>query len=258
MLTNTTTMMKNIKTIKQATLLALSAVIIFPTMVFAVDGETRYGPATQYEVTLKKVELCTDSTCATAHTMVTKTMPMDIASVSVGAEVGTYATTMTLPPWGVTYTHMRSTVDRTFNITGYAASSGTSGRYCYTDGSSGAYTVYAAGTFATTAATAAANATASALEAPTPGDITVFYGGAGGGTTTFSGFSYDTGYVVDGDNMLVTTAMTKSYIYKGITPLIDVSFATSSGVSVVEAGTGNATNDCNLFPGPPTMTITIK
>ena len=228
---------------------------LLTSVVFGGNGDTRYGPATKFEVTLKKAEFCTDAACTTAHTLVTKTSAMNISSAAVGAEVGGYASTMTLPPMGVTYTHMRSTVDRTFSITGYGASSGTAGHYCYTDGSAGGKTAYAAGTFASTAAAAAAAATASALEAPTPGDVTAFING---GTATFSGFSYDSGYTVSGDDMLVVTALTTPYTYYGQTPIIDISFATTTGVSSVEAGSGDDSNDCNLFPGPPTMIITIK
>ena len=67
MITNITTMMKNLNAINKITLLALSTLIITPTMVIAGDGNTRYGPTTKYEVTLKKIELCTDATCATAY-----------------------------------------------------------------------------------------------------------------------------------------------------------------------------------------------
>jgi hypothetical protein len=230
---------------------------LLTSVVFGGNGDTRYGPATKFEVTLKKAEFCTDSVCTTAHTLVTKTSAMNISSAAVGAEVGSYASTMTLPPMGVTYTHMRSTVDRTFSITGYAASSGTASRYCHTDGSAGGKTAYAAGTFVTTAAAAATAATASALEAPTPSvNITTFING-GTDTTSFS-MTYDTGYAVSGDDMTVITALTTPYTYYGQTPIIDISFATTTGVSSVEAGSGDDSNDCNLFPGPPTMIITIK
>jgi hypothetical protein len=233
---------------------------LLASVAFAANGNTRSGPATKYEVTLKKIEFCTDSVCTTAHTLVTKTSPMDIASAAVGAEVGSYANTMILPPMGVTYTHMRSTVDRTLSITGYGASSGTAGLYCHTDGSAGGKLAYANGTFAATAAAAAAAATASALEAPTPN---VGLGYIINGTTVAAADSswqmdYDSGYAVSGDDLTVITALTTPYAYYGQTPIIDISFATTAGVNSVEAGTGNASNDCNLFPGAPVITITIK
>jgi hypothetical protein len=228
---------------------------ILTSVVFADDGDTRTGPATQYTVTVKKVELCTDSSCSTAHTLVTKTAAMDIASAAVGASVGSYASTMALPPMGVTYSHMRSTIDRTFTIKGYALSAST-GNYCYTDGSAGAQTAFAAGTHTTSAATAASSATASALELGDTGAgaLTAFING---GTTTVT-IDYDSGISLSGDDMLYTVALSSPYTYYGQTPIIDMAFGTKNAVNVMEMGSGTASNDCNLFPGEPNMTITFK
>ena len=228
---------------------------ILTSVVFAANGNTRTGPATQYTVTVKKVELCTDSSCSTAHTLVTKTAAMDIASAAVGASVGSYASTMALPPMGVTYSHMRSTIDRTFTIKGYALSAST-GNYCYTDGSSGTQTAFAAGTHTTSAATAASSATASALELGDTGAgaLTAFING---GTTTVT-IDYDSGISLSGDDMLYTVALSSPYTYYGQTPIIDMAFGTKNAVNVMEMGGGTASNDCNLFPGEPSMTITFK
>ena len=226
---------------------------ILTSVVFADNGDTRTGPATQYTVTVKKVELCTDSSCSTAHTLVTKTAAMDIASASVGASVGSYASTMALPTMGVTYSHMRSTIDRTFTIKGYALSAST-GNYCYTDGSSGTQTAFAAGTHTTSAATAASSATASALELGDAGTITAIING---GTTTVT-MDYNSGISLSGDDMLYTLALSSPYTYYGQTPIIDMAFGTQNAVNVMEMGSGTASNDCNLFPGEPNMTITFK
>ena len=226
---------------------------ILTSVVFAANGNTRTGPATQYTVTVKKVELCTDSSCSTAHTLVTKTAAMDIASAAVGAAVGSYASTMTLPPMGVSYTHMRSTIDRTFTIKGYGLSA-SSGQYCYTDGSVGTKTALAAGTHTTSATTAASSATASALELGDAGTITAIING---GTTTVT-MDYNSGISLSGDDMLYTLALSSPYTYYGQTPIIDMAFGTKNAVNVMEMGSGTASNDCNLFPGEPNMTITFK
>ena len=226
---------------------------ILTSVVFADNGDTRTGPATQYTVTVKKVELCTDSSCSTAHTLVTKTAAMDIASAAVGASVGSYASTMALPPMGVTYSHMRSTIDRTFTIKGYALSAST-GNYCYTDGSSGTQTAFAAGTHTTSAATAASSATASALELGDAGAITAIING----TTTTVTMDYNSGISLSGDDMLYTLALSSPYTYYGQTPIIDMAFGTKNAVNVMEMGGGTASNDCNLFPGEPSMTVTFK
>ena len=228
---------------------------LLSSVVFSTNGDVRTGPATQYMVTVKQVELCTSSTCTTAHTLVTKTSGMDIASAAVGASVGSYASTMTMPPMGVTYSHMRTTIDRTFTIKGYALSAA-SGNYCYTDGSPGTKTAFAAGLHTTSASTAASSATASALELPNTTNVTLRYLG---GTAPVP-ITYSSEISLSGDNMLFTKELTTPYAYYGQTPLIDISFATSTGVGSVEAQGGDDTNgaDCNLMPGEPSMTITIK
>ena len=218
------------------------------------NSGTWTGPATQYTVKVKKVELCTDSSCSTAHTLVTKTAAMDIASAAVGAAVGSYASTMTLPPMGVSYTHMRSTIDRTFTIKGYGLSA-SSGQYCYTDGSVGTKTALAAGTHTTSATTAASSATASALELPSTGANAVTVRSADGpGTTTMS---YGSEISLSGDDMLYTKALSIPYTYYGQTPSIDISFGTLNAVSSIEMQGGDVDGDCNLMPGEPTMKITI-
>jgi len=241
--------------IKMNKFMALIVGSLITPVVFSDNGDTRKGPASQYTVTVKKVELCTTSACTTAHTLVTKTSAMDIASAAVGAAVGSYASTMTLPPMGVTYSHMRTTVDRTFTIKGYALSA-SSGQYCYTDGTTGAKTVLTAGVNTTSSSTAASSATASALELPNT-STTANHNDLGAGSRSVT-ITYDSGISLSGDDMLFTKALTTPYTYYGQTPLIDISFGTQNAVNSMEMGGGNANGDCNLFPGEPVMTITIK
>lgn len=232
----------------------LVAGLVLTPIVFAANGDTRAGPATQYTVTVKQVELCTSSACTTAHTLVTKTSPMDIASAAVGAAIGSYASTMTLPPMGITYSHMRITIDRTFTIKGYALSS-SSGNYCYTDGSVGTQAALAAGTHTTSAVTAASSATASALELGNTGSGAVT-ARIGGGTTTVT-IDYNSNISLSGDDMLYVKTLTNPYTYYGQTPIIDMSFGTQNAVNSMEMGGGDADHDCNLMPGEPTLAITI-
>ncbi|MBT4000641.1 MAG: hypothetical protein HOF09_00985 [Candidatus Thioglobus sp.] len=224
-------------------------------MVFSTNGDVRTGPATQYTVTVKQVELCTSLACTTAHTLVTKTQDMDIASAAVGAAVGSYASTMTMPPMGVAYSHMRITVDRTFTITGYALSA-SSGQYCYTDGTAGVKTALTVGANTTSSSTAASSATASALELPNVSTTANHNeGGAGSQSVTIT---YGSNISLSGDDMLYIKPLTIPYTYYGQTPLIDISFGTASAVSSMEMGSGNTPGDCNLFPGEPAIVVTIN
>ena len=88
------------------------------------------GQPTQYQVTMKKVELCTDLACTSPYVVGEKDMDADIASVTAGADVGSFAPTTGIPP-GIVYTHLRVTISRTFTIT---ASISVGAGLCRTDG----------------------------------------------------------------------------------------------------------------------------
>ena len=71
--------------------LILALTILFFNKGYAASGE---GAATEYIVTVKKIELCEDSACATSTTVGDSKMGVDIASVSAGADIGSYAATL--------------------------------------------------------------------------------------------------------------------------------------------------------------------
>ena len=106
-------------------------IILFSLLVFnkgyAADGK---GEATEYTITMKKVELCEDVACTTSIVVGERDMEADIAGSTAGADVGNFAPTTGLP-MGKTFTHIRVTISRTFTIT---ASVVLSGNDCFTDG----------------------------------------------------------------------------------------------------------------------------
>ena len=85
------------------------------------------GDADIYKVTMRKVELCTgytvvdfddiltDAACHDAVVVGSGDKEVDIASVSAGMAAAAYGQAALLP-LGVTYTHVRVTVDRNFKI----------------------------------------------------------------------------------------------------------------------------------------------
>ncbi len=107
--------------------LILALTILFFNKVYAA---TREGVATEYIVQMEKLELCEDSACATSSTVGDSKMKVNIASVSAGADIGTYAATTGLP-LGTTFSHLRVTVSRTFTVTGTVTAGSTD---CVTDG----------------------------------------------------------------------------------------------------------------------------
>ena len=86
---------------------------------FSVYAYAVTGAADVYKVTMRKVELCTGSTgvssCDNAVVIGTGDKEVDIASVDAGASAASYGEPALLP-LGVTYTHMRVTIDRKFTI----------------------------------------------------------------------------------------------------------------------------------------------
>lgn len=88
------------------------------------------GPTTSYTITLLEVALCRDAACTSEYVVGSGAKTFDIASVAVGASVGSYASFDTIPPG--TYTHMRSVVSRTFGIVAPAITDtlGGTGRTC--------------------------------------------------------------------------------------------------------------------------------
>jgi len=96
-------------------------IILFLTFIsknsFAADGT---GPATEYIVTMKKIELCEDSACSSSTTVGDSSMAVDISGVSAGADVGKFASTDGLPI-GTTFSHLRVTIDKKFTVKTSAA-----------------------------------------------------------------------------------------------------------------------------------------
>ena len=109
------------------------------------------GPATQYEMTMTKVEICevgsTDSNCLNPVTVSPsgETKTADIASVNSGSSVGSFGSLSSLSA-GKTYSYIQVTMSRLFTI------SGTTSAGCATNsgGTAGSLTLYGVGQTATT------------------------------------------------------------------------------------------------------------
>ena len=206
------------------------------------------GQPTKYEVTMKKVELCENATCSgTPFVLGTRSMPADIASASAGADVGSYAPTTGIPV-GVTYTHLRVTLDRTFNITAdISVGAGT----CTTDGGDNASATQM------TVGTADGTAVSEAM-------YLVNAGSYGGGDGTRDGdvgssdldISYDSpssaiSMSVSGDDAVMIYALTNSYRKTLRAPVIRIKFDTSTAVGVEDTA-------CTMWINEPSVSISLN
>ena len=148
--------------------LVISSLMLLVSFTVAFAGAGT-GKATKYEVTMLKLELCTDAplvtefdtTCTGAVVVGTGNKVFDIASVNVGASVGQFISATGLPV-GTTFKYAKPTFSRQFKMTGSATLSATC--FCRSESSStfdatkGKYKSEQIGVCEADAATAAANA----------------------------------------------------------------------------------------------------
>ena len=230
------------------------------------------GAAAKYEVTMRKVEMCTGSTgitnCDNAVVLGTGDKAVDIAAVDAGAAAGSYGDPALLP-LGETYTHMRVTIDRKFVIksgeqldpsgaaSGCVTQAVTDSMYD-TDEATDKYTHKVSVTDDTALSSAAdmnvylendsytlcANADCSTT--------------SGGQTNDYSSPSYATYQSTHdsdtSDDHVMVYKLTTPYTVTLIPPVIDISFGTQDAVGAYTVSASR----CAIYGAEPIVTITVK
>ena len=247
---------------------------IFILFFLSVSAYAVTGAADVYKVTMRKVELCTGSTgvssCDNAVVIGTGDKEVDIASVDAGASAASYGEPALLP-LGVTYTHMRVTIDRKFTIKNSTAiAAGENATACRTIATTTA--MYGGTAEATRKYThkpvVANNQTAAEMNIYLVNDQYTRCNVAGcsgdGGTTDDQSISYAQGTgsskhqtqhadgSSDADHVMIYE-LTSPYTVALIAPQIDISFGTSAAVSAQEVN-----ELCQIWAEEPVVTITIK
>ena len=204
---------------------------------------TATGEATEYEITMKKVELCSDATCTTPITVGEIDMAADIAAADAGATVGNYASTAGIPSG--TYSHIRITISRTIQITGTVVISDSSS--CFTDGG----TDNVADNLLVTTATSASSTTMYLVNDDSykvgTGDTS-----AENITIGYTNPTYATSMSVSGDNAVMIYELTEPYTRLLKAPVIKVAFNTENAV-----GCEDTTADV-MWIEEPYVSITIQ
>ena len=234
------------------------------------------GAADVYKVTMRTVEFCTGSTgvgvCTDAVVVGSGDKEIDIAAATAGAAAGSYGSAALLT-LGVTYTHMRVTIDRAFGISSSFTTTGIGGDGKCTTNADLSGTSYPGGSLSGTEKydrnpLEAANATqaeatlylkndqmevcTNAACSSLSGAQTVTYG-QGTGSSTYATQHAD-GSTSD-DHVLIYTLGT-AYTVTLIPPTIDISFGTSAAVKATEV---SADSDlCYFDPLEPVVTITVN
>ena len=218
----------------------LNIYIFLLSFVFCTSLFAATATPSSYKPTVTKVELCTSSSCSDPVVLGTTTKEFDIASASIGADVGTYLSDFTIT-LGKTYTHMRSTISSTFKVTGTV-----------TVGSATCNTV-ASPSVASTATLAAKNAKSGTLA-----EMTILIPDANGGgdysnlTSTFSskGISKTDG----ASTFTFTVALSVPYTPKSTdVPTIRMSFDVADTLEATESG-----GTCTMYLTSPTQSVTIS
>ena len=219
--------------------LILALTILFSNKSYAATGE---GAATEYIVQMEKLELCEDSACATSTTVGDSKMKVNIASVSAGADIGSYAATTGLP-LGTTFSHLRVTISRTFTVTGSATAGSTA---CVTDGGTDntATQLLDAGTGT------AVSTTMYLVNAATYDDSD---GSTGGSDIpmSYSSPTYATTMTISGGSMIMIYELTSPYTVGLRAPTIKVIFNTDTAVGADDTA-------CVMWLQEPYCQITIN
>ena len=204
---------------------------------------TATGEATEYEITMKKVELCSDATCTTPITVGERDMAADIAAADAGATVGNYASTAGIPSG--TYSHIRITISRTIQITGTVVISGSSS--CFTDGG----TDNVADNLLVTTATAASS-TAMYLVNDDSYEVGTGTTDSENITIGYTNPTYASSMSVSGDNAVMIYELTEPYTRLLKAPVIKVAFNTENAI-----GCEDTTRDV-MWIEEPYVSITIQ
>ena len=204
------------------------------------------GQPTQYEVTMKKVELCTDLACTSPFTLGEKNMAADIAPDAGGSDVGNYAPTTGIPV-GIVYTHLRVTISRTFTVT---ASISVDGGLCRTDGGNNANATQM------TVGASSGTAVAETMYLVNAGS----YGASDGTRDGDTGSNIDIGYSspssaksmsVSGDDAVMVYELTAPYQKTLRAPIIKVKFNTATSI-------GADDTKCAMYINEPTVSIALQ
>jgi len=230
------------------------------------------GAAAKYEVTMRKVEMCTGSTgitnCDNAVVLGTGDKAVNIAAVDAGAAAGSYGDPALLP-LGETYTHMRVTIDRKFVIksgeqldpsgaaSGCVTQAVTDSMYD-TDEATDKYTHKVSVTDDTALSSAADMNVYLENDSYTLCASADCSSTSAGQTNDYSSPSYATYQSTHdsdtSDDHVMVYKLTTPYTVTLIPPVIDISFGTQDAVGAFTVSASR----CAIYGAEPVVTITVK
>ena len=227
------------------------------TFIFYGNAVAATGAATEYKVTIYKIELCDSSSTASAcNNAVTifdgDSGAIDIANTTAGVAAASLGNA-SAAKFGTSYTYLRITMGRAFTVKGSAADG--SGTTCYTkSGEAGAAGTLAKGT--TTAGSVASTTLYAAMVGTSVGDNLTGLSSLTDTTGVAGTIASDDEYFQYRQELANTFTMIKGNI-----PSITVAFGTSAAVGAID-DMGDSCETVGaakgLYAAEPDVTVTIK
>ena len=227
------------------------------TFIFYGNAVAATGAATEYKITIYKIELCDSSSTASAcNNAVTifdgNSGAIDIANTTAGVAAASLGNA-SAAKFGTSYTYLRITMGRAFTVKGSAADG--SGTTCYTkSGEAGAAGTLAKGT--TTAGSVASTTLYAAMVGTSVGDNLTGLSSLTDTTGVAGTIASDDEYFQYRQELANTFTMIKGNI-----PSITVAFGTSAAVGAID-DMGDSCETVGaakgLYAAEPDVTVTIK
>ena len=204
---------------------------------------------TKYQLTMKKVELCSSITCSNSTVLAEKDGTFNIASTSAGADVGNWITAFALEV-GRTYTHIKATISTTFTIAGYTTNSDISSDNCLTAASPNTASDHAQGPIVAGSSSTSGADMSWILPNKLDADNGSPYGDL---TTSFSDNGVTKGNAAS--TFIWTGALSSSYIpTTNSAPKITIKFDVTNQLKSTQAGA----DTCYMWIEPPTVGVTLS
>ena len=227
------------------------------TFIFYGNAVAATGAATEYKITIYKIELCDSSSTASAcNNAVTifdgDSGAIDIANTTAGVAAASLGNA-SAAKFGTSYTYLRITMGRAFTVKGSAADG--SGTTCYTkSGEAGAAGTLAKGT--TTAGSVASTTLYAAMVGTSVGDNLTGLSSLTDTTGVAGTIASDDEYFQYRQELATTFTMVQGNI-----PSVTVAFGTSAAVGAID-DMGDACETVGaakgLYAAEPDVTVTIK
>ena len=227
------------------------------TFIFYGNAVAATGAATEYKVTIYKIELCDSSSTASAcNNAVTifdgDSGAIDIANTTAGVAAASLGNA-SAASFGTSYTYLQITMGRAFTVKGSAADG--SGTTCYTkSGEAGAAGTLAKGTV--TAGSVASTTLYAAMVGTSVGDNLTGLSSLTDTTGVAGTIASDDEYFQYRQELATTFTMVQGNI-----PSITVAFGTSAAVGAID-DMGDSCETVGaakgLYAAEPDVTVTIK